>query len=129
MPLWQFRGSARFDNQRACRLAPAVGVNLTGAVLGTKVSVLALRASGQHSAHGSAIVNLASVAGLVGSSIGRLYSMIKGGGHTVHQVGGARIRPQGLPDPRQLDSIRYDRHRYERSAACATRTQYEHKRP
>lgn len=43
------------------------------------MSVLALRASGQHSAQGSAIVNLASVAGLVGSSNDLLYSMTKGG--------------------------------------------------
>jgi 3(or 17)beta-hydroxysteroid dehydrogenase len=55
------------------------GVNLTGPVLGTKVSVLALRASGQHSAYGSAIVNLASVAGLVGSSNDLLYSMPRAG--------------------------------------------------
>ena len=55
------------------------GVNLTGVFLGTKLSALALRESGQHSAHGSAIVNLASVAGLVGSSNDPLYSMTKGG--------------------------------------------------
>jgi 3(or 17)beta-hydroxysteroid dehydrogenase len=42
------------------------------------VPVLALRASGQHSAHGSAIINLASVAGLVGSSNDLLYWMTKG---------------------------------------------------
>src|SRR6476620_6720180 len=55
------------------------GVNLTGVFLGTKLSVPALRESGQHSGHGSAIVNLASVAGLVGSSNDPLYSMTKGG--------------------------------------------------
>ena len=55
------------------------GVNLTGAVLGTKLSVAALRECGQHSAHSSAIVNLASVAGLVGSSNDPLYSKTKGG--------------------------------------------------
>ena len=55
------------------------GVNLTGVFLGTKLSVPALRDSGQRSAHGSAIVNLASVAGLVGSSNDPLYSMTKGG--------------------------------------------------
>src|ERR1700719_3893404 len=41
--------------------------------------VPALRESGQHSGHGSPIVNLASVAGLVGSSNDPLYSMTKGG--------------------------------------------------
>ena len=54
-------------------------VNLTGVFLGTKLSVPALRESGQRSGHGSAIVNLASVAGLVGSSNDPLYSMTKGG--------------------------------------------------
>src|SRR5437868_8253329 len=55
------------------------GVNLTGVFLGTKLAVPALRESGQRSDHGSAIVNLASVAGLVGSSNDPLYSMTKGG--------------------------------------------------
>jgi NAD(P)-dependent dehydrogenase (short-subunit alcohol dehydrogenase family) len=54
-------------------------VNLTGVFLGTKLALPALRDSAQRSAHGSAIVNLASVAGLVGSSGDPLYSMTKGG--------------------------------------------------
>ena len=64
------------------------------------------------SPHGSAIVNLASIAGLVGSQLDPLYSMTKGGVTLVHQVGGAGVRPQGLPDPRQLDPSRRhpDRH-------------------
>ena len=59
--------------QRLC------AVNLTGVFLGTKLALPALRHSGQHSAQGSAIVNLSSVAGLVGSSGDPLYSMTKGG--------------------------------------------------
>ncbi|MBV9862707.1 MAG: glucose 1-dehydrogenase [Alphaproteobacteria bacterium] len=55
------------------------GVNLTGVFLGTKLALPALRARGEHSPHGSAIVNLASVAGLVGSQLDPLYSMTKGG--------------------------------------------------
>ena len=55
------------------------GVNLTGVLLGTKLALPALRDSAQKSPHGSAIVNLASVAGLVGSSGDPLYSMTKGG--------------------------------------------------
>ena len=56
-----------------------VAVNLTGVFLGTKHCTPALRAAGEGSEHGSAIVNLASIAGLVGSSLDPLYSMTKGG--------------------------------------------------
>jgi NAD(P)-dependent dehydrogenase (short-subunit alcohol dehydrogenase family) len=55
------------------------GVNLTGVFLGTKHALPALRESGRDSPHGSAIVNLASVAGIVGSQLDPLYSMTKGG--------------------------------------------------
>ncbi|HVH81919.1 MAG TPA: glucose 1-dehydrogenase [Stellaceae bacterium] len=54
-------------------------INLTGVFLGTKLCLPALRDRAQHSPHGSAIVNLASVAGLVGSQLDPLYSMTKGG--------------------------------------------------
>jgi NAD(P)-dependent dehydrogenase (short-subunit alcohol dehydrogenase family) len=54
-------------------------VNLTGVFLGTKLALPALRDSARRSAHGSAIVNLSSVAGLVGSSNDPLYSLTKGG--------------------------------------------------
>jgi 3(or 17)beta-hydroxysteroid dehydrogenase len=54
-------------------------VNLTGVFLGTKLALPALRDSAQRTPHGSAIVNLSSVAGLVGSSGDPLYSMTKGG--------------------------------------------------
>jgi NAD(P)-dependent dehydrogenase (short-subunit alcohol dehydrogenase family) len=54
-------------------------VNLTGVFLGTKLALPALRERAPHSTHGSAIVNLASVAGLVGSQLDPLYSMTKGG--------------------------------------------------
>jgi NAD(P)-dependent dehydrogenase (short-subunit alcohol dehydrogenase family) len=46
-----------------------VAVNLTGVVLGTRAALPHLKASGQNSPQGSAIVNLASVAGLVGSQL------------------------------------------------------------
>jgi NAD(P)-dependent dehydrogenase (short-subunit alcohol dehydrogenase family) len=55
------------------------GINLTGVFLGTKLTLPALRERAQHGEHGSAIVNLASVAGLVGSQLDPLYSMTKGG--------------------------------------------------
>ncbi len=54
-------------------------VNLTGVFLGTKLALPALRESGERSPHGSAIINLSSVAGIVGSSGDPLYSMTKGG--------------------------------------------------
>ncbi len=54
-------------------------VNLTGVFLGTKLCLPALRDAARNSPHGSAIVNLASVAGLVGSTQDPLYSMTKGG--------------------------------------------------
>lgn len=54
-------------------------VNLTGVFLGTKLALSALRETGKTSPEGSVIVNLASTAGLVGSTQDPLYSMTKGG--------------------------------------------------
>jgi 3(or 17)beta-hydroxysteroid dehydrogenase len=56
-----------------------VAVNLTGVVLGTRAALPHLKARAKNSPHGSAIVNLASVAGLVGSQLDPLYSLTKGG--------------------------------------------------
>jgi 3(or 17)beta-hydroxysteroid dehydrogenase len=56
-----------------------VAINMTGVWLGTKVCAPALAESGKSSRHGSAIVNLASIAGMVGSQLDPLYSMTKGG--------------------------------------------------
>ena len=65
--------STAADWERLC------AVNLTGVVLGTQAALPALRERGAKSAQGSAIVNLSSIVGLVGSSIAPLYSMTKGG--------------------------------------------------
>jgi NAD(P)-dependent dehydrogenase (short-subunit alcohol dehydrogenase family) len=54
-------------------------VNLTGVFLGTKHCLPALRVAAQQSPHGSVVVNVASTAGLVGSTQDPLYSMTKGG--------------------------------------------------
>lgn len=56
-----------------------VAVNMTGVFLGTKLAAPALRQAASSSEHGSAIVNLASIAGIVGSQLDPLYSMTKGG--------------------------------------------------
>ncbi|MSP03708.1 MAG: SDR family oxidoreductase [Acetobacteraceae bacterium] len=56
-----------------------VAVNMTGVFLGTKLCAPALREAAKNSEHGSAIVNLASIAGIVGSQLDPLYSMTKGG--------------------------------------------------
>src|SRR6185436_14017643 len=56
-----------------------VAVNMTGVFLGTKLAAPALREAAKGSEHGSAIVNLASIAGIVGSQLDPLYSLTKGG--------------------------------------------------
>jgi NADP-dependent 3-hydroxy acid dehydrogenase YdfG len=69
-------------------------VNLTGVFLGTKLALPALREAAQASPHGSAIVNLASTAGIVGSTQDPLYSMTKGGVTLFTKK--ATIKPQSL---------------------------------
>lgn len=54
-------------------------INMGGVFLGAKHCAPALKAAGQTSEHGSAIVNLSSIAGLVGAPLDPLYSMTKGG--------------------------------------------------
>ena len=56
-----------------------VAVNLTGVVLGTRAALPHLKKSGAANPQGAAIVNLASIAGLVGSQLDPLYSLTKGG--------------------------------------------------
>ena len=56
-----------------------VGVNMTSVFLGTKLCAPALRAASKESRHGSSIINLSSVAGLVAAPNDPLYGMTKGG--------------------------------------------------
>jgi NAD(P)-dependent dehydrogenase (short-subunit alcohol dehydrogenase family) len=65
--------STAADWERLC------GVNLTGVFFGTQAALPALRERGAASPHGSAIVNLSSIAGLIGSAMAPLYSLTKGG--------------------------------------------------
>lgn len=54
-------------------------INMGGVFLGAKHCAPALKKAGETSEHGSAIVNLSSIAGLVGAPLDPLYSMTKGG--------------------------------------------------
>lgn len=54
-------------------------INMGGVFLGVKHCAPALKAAGANSPQGSAIVNLSSIAGLVGAPLDPLYSMTKGG--------------------------------------------------
>src|SRR5215813_4115189 len=65
--------STAADWERLC------AVNLTGVILGTQAALPALRQRAAASPQGSAIVNLSSIVGLVGSSLAPLYSLTKGG--------------------------------------------------
>ena len=56
-----------------------MSINLTGVFLGIKHLIPFLTKAGEKSNFGSSIINLSSVAGLVGSQLDPLYSMTKGG--------------------------------------------------
>ena len=56
-----------------------ISINLTGVFLGTKYLIPLLTEAGKKTKFGSTIINLSSVAGLVGSQLDPLYSMTKGG--------------------------------------------------
>ena len=56
-----------------------ISINLTGVFLGIKHLTPFLTKAGETSNFGSSIINLSSVAGLVGSQLDPLYSMTKGG--------------------------------------------------
>ena len=56
-----------------------ISINLTGVFLGIKYLIPFLTKAGEKSNFGSSIINLSSVAGLVGSQLDPLYSMTKGG--------------------------------------------------
>ncbi len=56
-----------------------ISINLTGVFLGTKYLVPFLTEAGEKTKFGSTIINLSSVAGLIGSQLDPLYSMTKGG--------------------------------------------------
>ena len=56
-----------------------ISINLSGVFLGIKHLIPFLTKAGEKSNFGSSIINLSSVAGLVGSQLDPLYSMTKGG--------------------------------------------------
>ena len=65
-----------------------VAVNMTGVFLGTRLAAQALREAAKSSEHGSAIVNLASIAGHRGVATRSAVFDDQGWGDAVHQVGG-----------------------------------------
>ncbi len=105
------------------------GVNLTGVFLGTKLALPALRDSAQRSPHGSAIVNLSSVAGLVGSSGDPLYSMTKGGVALFTKSAALEFARKGYRI--RVNSIHpgIDRDRYGRSGLLDAGPPARHQRP
>ena len=56
-----------------------ISINLTGVFLGIKHLTPSLKDAGEKTKFGSSVINLSSVAGLVGSQLDPLYSMTKGG--------------------------------------------------
>ena len=80
-----------------------VSVNLTGVFLGTRLAAPALRESGAKSSKGSVIVNLSSIAGLVGSQLDPLYSMTKGGVTTFTKSTALYFGRRG--DPIRVNSV------------------------
>lgn len=80
-----------------------VAVNLTGVFLGTRLAAPALREAGAHSPKGSSIINLSSIAGLVGSMLDPLYSMTKGGVTTFTKSTALYFGRRG--DPIRVNSV------------------------
>ena len=68
-----FEEASAADWQRLC------DVNLTGVILGVKALLPTLRERARLSAQGGSIINISSVAGLVGAAADPLYSLTKGG--------------------------------------------------
>lgn len=80
-----------------------VAVNLTGVFLGTRIAAPALREAGAKSPNGSVIINLSSIAGLVGSQLDPLYSMTKGGVTTFTKSTALYFGRRG--DPIRVNSV------------------------
>ena len=67
------------DNVTIEEYQKLISINLTGVFLGLKHITPFLINAGKISKYGSSVVNLSSVAGIVGSQLDPLYSMTKGG--------------------------------------------------
>ena len=74
--IWLGKEISNVSNEEYHKL---ISINLTGVFLGIKHLIPFLTKAGEKSNFGSSIINLSSVAGLVGSQLDPLYSMTKGG--------------------------------------------------
>ena len=68
-----------------------ISVNLLGTFFGIKYLTPFLKIAGKKNKFGSSIINLSSIAGLVGSRLDPLYSMSKGG-YNFHEINGNLLR-------------------------------------
>ena len=103
-------------------------VNRTGVFLGTTLCLPALREAAQQSPHGSAIVNLASTAGLVGSTQDPLYSMTKGGVTLFTKSAALEFARKGYRIRVNSMHPGHNRHRYGRPGAGHAGAQSRHQR-
>ena len=103
-------------------------VNLTGVFLGTKLCLPALREAAQESAARQRHRQPGLDRRPRRFDAGPALFDDQGRSDAVHQIRRARIRPQGLSHPGQLDASRHDRHRYGRPGAGDPGTQPRHQR-
>ncbi len=68
-----------FEEMSLTEWRTLVDTNMTSVFLGTKICAPLLRQSAKKKPHGSAIVNVSSIAGMVAAPNDQLYSMVKGG--------------------------------------------------